>query len=355
MNDRSREAASGAGAKDVQQAPGDSGEDRFIADYFAPIAGPGSLGLRDDAALVDVPENMQLVATVDTLVAGVHFFDGDPAGAIARKALRVNLSDLAAKGADPAGFLLSFAMPADENAASRSPVWLGAFAQALGDDARNYNCPLLGGDTVSTPGPLCLSVTAFGLAPKGAMALRSGAETGDRIYVSGTIGDAAIGLQVLLQSQEKWVADLGDVHAEFLVQRYREPQPRNALATAVRKWANGSMDVSDGLAGDLAKMMRVSGASARVQLADAPLSEAARAAIALNPALLDTALTGGDDYEIACTIAPTDTGAFEAAARDAGIAVTCIGDVTAHAQDDVVFLDQDERPRVFARGSWTHI
>ena len=135
-------------------------EDDLIATLFAPIAGAGGLGLRDDAAVLAAPPGCDLVITKDMLVAGVHFFAGDPADAIARKALRVNLSDLAAKGAEPQGFLLGLGLPTDWTA-----EWLKRFAEGLGDDARNFGCPLLGGDTVKTPGPLTLSVTAFGQVP----------------------------------------------------------------------------------------------------------------------------------------------------------------------------------------------
>ena len=165
------------------------GEDELIARFFAPLAGPAGLGLRDDAALLKPPPGDDLVLTTDALVAGVHFFADDPPGAIARKALRVNLSDLAAKGARPLGFLLSLALPRDW-----SEDWLTAFADGLGADASAYDCPLAGGDTVATPGPLTLSVTAFGAVRPGRMVLRSGVKPGDRLYVTGTVGDAAIGL-----------------------------------------------------------------------------------------------------------------------------------------------------------------
>ena len=164
-------------------------EDDLIARYFAPLAGAAGLALKDDAALMTPPKGSDLVLTVDALVAGVHFFADDPPDAIARKALRVNLSDLAAKGARPLGFLLALALPADWTA-----DWLGGFAKGLGADGELYDCPLLGGDTVKTPGPLTLSITAFGAVRSGRMPARTGARPGDLLYVSGTIGDAALGL-----------------------------------------------------------------------------------------------------------------------------------------------------------------
>ena len=169
-----------------------SGEDRLIARHFKPLARhPGALGLTDDAAVLTPPPGQALVLTADAIVGGVHFFPRDAADAIARKALRVNLSDLAAKGAQPAGFLLTLALP--RGVGER---WLKAFARGLGADARRYDCPLLGGDTVATPGPVTISITAFGTLPEGTMVRRAGARVGDHVIVTGTISDAALGLRL---------------------------------------------------------------------------------------------------------------------------------------------------------------
>ncbi|MFO1116962.1 MAG: thiamine-phosphate kinase [Beijerinckiaceae bacterium] len=316
-------------------------EDDLIARYFAPLAGPGALGLKDDAALLVPPPGNEIVLTVDGLVAGVHFFADDPADAIAKKALRVNVSDLAAKGAAPLGFLLTLALPRDWRA-----EWLESFARGLGEDAARFDCPLLGGDTVSTPGPLTLSVTAFGAVPAGRMVRRTGARVGDALYVSGAIGDAALGLLARRGTMD------GDGKV-FLIDRYLLPQPRLALAPALLAHASGAMDVSDGLVGDLTKMMRVSGASAHVDVARIPLSCAARAMIEADPALLATALTGGDDYEILASVPLASAVAFEAAAGAAGVAVTRIGEVVA---GDAPPLLRDARgePMRFERGSWSH-
>ena len=213
---------------------------------------------------------------------------------MARKALRVNLSDLAAKGAKPLGFLVSLALPKETGA-----DWLAAFAQGLAADAEHYGCPLFGGDTDRTPGPITVSIAMFGSVPQGAMVRRAGAKPGDRVLVSGTIGDAALGLAVRNDAGRDWKLD--DAQREHLSSRYLLPQPRNALAEAVRKLASAAMDVSDGLVGDLAKLARVSGVAAAVEVARVPLSAAARAALAADPALIETVLTGGDDYEIVCT------------------------------------------------------
>ncbi|MBL8589849.1 MAG: thiamine-phosphate kinase, partial [Methylobacteriaceae bacterium] len=254
-------------------------EDDLIARYFAPIAGEGAFALKDDAARYAPPPGCDLVLTCDALVAGVHFFADDPPDAIARKALRVNLSDLAAKGADPAGFLLSLALPADWREDD-----LAAFARGLGEDARAYGCPLLGGDTVKTPGPLTLSVTAFGTTPAGRMVKRFAVQAGDALYVTGTIGDAALGLA--LRREAGLAPRLTPQHRDALRERYLLPRPRLSSARAMRAHARAGMDVSDGLVGDLTKMLRASGVGARVELPRGPLSDAARAASCVDAAMV---------------------------------------------------------------------
>src|SRR3954469_17361029 len=214
----------------VASAPS-SGEDSLIARYFKPIAtDPGAFNLDDDAALLKATGE-DIVVTTDAIVEGVHFLPGDPPDTIARKALRVNLSDLAAKGATPAGFVLTLALRAADDA------WLAPFARALGEDATQFGCPLLGGDTVSTPGPLMISITAFGRVLPGRMARRAGAEPGDRVVVTGTIGDASLGLAVLRGGPV--AAALADDAAarNRLVGRYRVPAPRTVLAQAIRDHA----------------------------------------------------------------------------------------------------------------------
>src|SRR4051795_5663067 len=228
------------------------GEDALIARYFRPLAtDPGAFNLVDDAAILK-SSGEDLVVTTDAMVEGVHFLADDPPETIGRKALRVNLSDLASKGASPAGFVLTLALRSAED------DWLAPFARGLGEDAERFRCPLLGGDTVSTPGPLMVSVTAFGRVPPGKMVPRSGAKPGDRLVVSGTIGDAMLGLDVLKGGRAAAAfADNGEA-MEMLIGRYRVPQPRTALGLAVREYATACMDVSDGLAGDLAKLCAAS-------------------------------------------------------------------------------------------------
>jgi thiamine-monophosphate kinase len=325
-----------------------SGEDRLIARYFRSIAKhPGALGLTDDAAVLAPPPGHEWVLTADALVGGVHFFAGDPPDAIARKALRVNLSDLAAKGAKPAGFLLTLALPKEQGDA-----WLKAFTHGLGADARRYDFPLLGGDTVRTPGPVTISVTAFGSLPKGTMVCRSGARRGDRVVVTGTIGDAALGLKLRQdrRAAKRWRLDAP--MRRHLAQRYLVPEPRNSLAQALRRYASAGMDVSDGLAGDFGKLVRVSDVGADIDVASVPLSKAARAALTADPAALETILTGGDDFEVVATVPQAKLASFKAAARRAGVPVTEIGRVA--AEKGLRLRAADGRLLRFARNSFSH-
>jgi thiamine-monophosphate kinase len=321
-----------------------SAEDRLIARFFAPLARhPGALALGDDAALLKPPAGCDLVLTADAVIGGVHFFAEDAAAAVAQKALRVNLSDLAAKGAKPLGFLLSLALPKEIGES-----WLAGFAEGLRGDIELYDCPLLGGDTDRTPGPLTVSIAVVGSVPEGAMVRRSGAKPGDRVLVSGSIGDAALGLA--LRKGAAW--KLPEAQRRHLLARYLLPQPRNALAEAVRQFASAAMDVSDGLAGDFAKLCRASKVGATVEAARVPLSEAALAVVAAAPAQLASALSGGDDYEIVCTVPAAKAGAFSAAAERAGVPVTDIGAIVAGG--DVRFLQSDGKALDFARTAFSH-
>ena len=325
---------------------GESGEDRLIARHFRPIARhPGAFDLIDDAAALAPPPGHELVLTVDAIVGGVHFFPGDPADVIAKKSLRVNLSDLAAKGAKPVGFLLTLALPKGV-----SERWLGTFARGLASDAKRYGFPVLGGDTVHTPGPLTISVTAFGALPKGSMVHRFGAKPGDHVFVTGTIGDAALGLKLRTGESKRW--KLGATERKHLAARYLVPEPRNAMADAVRAYATASMDVSDGLAGDLAKLCRASRVGAQVEVAKVPLSKAVRAALAGDGKLIGPILTGGDDYEVLCTVPQRKLAAFQAAARKAKVPVTAIGRVVKGAGAN--FLRADGKPLRFKRASFSH-
>jgi thiamine-monophosphate kinase len=324
-----------------------SAEDRLIARYFRPLAtAPGAFGLIDDAAALTPPPGCDLVLTTDGVIAGVHFFPDDPPEMVSRKVLRMNLSDLAAKGAKPLGFLLSVALPTGFGEA-----WLGAFAEGLAEDAAHYGCPLYGGDTDHTPGPISASIFAFGAVPQGKMVHRSTARPGDSIVVTGTIGDSTIGLQLRRDRTLARRLGLSDVAAAALEGRYLLPQPRNALADAILRYASAAIDVSDGLAGDLDKLCRASSVAADIEVAKVPLSDAASAAIAADPALLETALSGGDDYEIVVAVAPEKLAVFRATAEAAGIAATEIGRV--QAGEGTRFLHYG-KPLSFTRASYSH-
>lgn len=322
-----------------------SGEDDLIARYFRPLAkAAGSFALSDDAAVL--PEGAtDLVLTTDAIVEGVHFLPEDPPDMLARKALRVNLSDLAAKGASPAGFLLTLALRRVDAA------WLAGFAKALGEDAEQFGCPLLGGDTVSTPGPLMISITALGRVSSGTMVRRAGAQPGDVVVVSGTIGDAVLGLDILkgrVPAQQ-----LGPDLAAHAINRYRIPQPRTTLAAAIAADASAAMDVSDGLAGDLAKLCAVSGVSAAINLADIPLSDATRVALSKGLIDLETLVSGGDDYEILCTVSEVNWPRLHDSAKAARIAVMAIGRIIA-GREPPTFRDDKGRAVSLGRTSYSH-
>jgi thiamine-monophosphate kinase len=327
-----------------------SSEERLIARHFRPLAThPGALGLVDDAAAIAVPAGHDLVLTADGVIAGVHFFPDDPPETVARKALRINLSDLAAKGARPLGFLLSIALTRKHLADD----WLKRFTRALGADAKKFDCPLLGGDTDRTPGLVSVNIAAFGVVPRGTMLRRDRARAGDRIVVTGTIGDAALGviLRRDLTLARRWGLD--SAMREHLLRRYLVPQPRNVLAPALRRAAHGAMDISDGLAGDLAKMCRASRLDAEVDVARVPLSRAARTALAADPGLIEPILTGGDDYELLASVPARKVETLRKAARAFGVAITDIGGFVA-GSGKARFVDARGRARKFARPSYSH-
>ena len=323
------------------------GEDDLIARFFGPIAGPGSLDLQDDAALLASPAGHEIVLTADAVVAGVHFFPDDPPESIGRKALGGNLSDLAAKGATPLGFLMTLALPSDWTEA-----WLAAFCAGLGGMAEALNCPLLGGDTVRTPGPLSISITALGAVPDGRMVRRTTARPGQAICVTGTIGDAALGLALSRPQPPAWEGALSNAHRDVLVDRYRNPQPRSVFAPALREHASAAMDVSDGLAGDLAKLLRASGVSGTLALDRVPLSPAAQAAVAADPDLLPTLVSGGDDYEILLTVAPDCIEALTRKAAELGLGLAVLGEVTTGLEPLAIL--KDGAPYRLPAGSFQH-
>lgn len=303
-----------------------------IARYFAPLAGDGALGLRDDAAVIAPPAGRDLVLSVDAMVAGVHFLFDDPPELVARKLLRVNLSDIAAKGAVPFGYLVTVSVPK-----STPDSWFAAFAAGLKDDQERFGLSLLGGDTTSTPGPVSLSLTILGHVAPGSAVRRVGARAGDGVWVTGTIGDGALGLAV---AQSRLADPTG-----FLLDRYRLPQPRLGLPLA--GLASAAMDISDGLVQDIFQMCRASGVAAEIQAPSVPLSPAALAA---GPKWSETCLTGGDDYELLLAIPPEHEAAF---AASVGIAVSRIGHMI-DGQPGVTVRGPDGLPMKLSSGGWSH-
>jgi thiamine-monophosphate kinase len=307
----------------------------LIKRHFRPLAGPGALDLRDDAALLMPPPGRELVLTADAMVAGVHFLPDDPPDLVGRKLLRVNLSDLAAKGAVPLAYLMTVSTPRDT-----PDAWFAEFAAGLMQDQLQYGVTLLGGDTTSTPGPVSLSLTIIGHVAPGTAVHRFGARAGDDLWVTGTIGDGALGLQVAL-------GRLADPTG-FLLGRYRLPEPRVGLELA--GVASAGMDVSDGLVQDLGHLCRASGLAAEINTDSVPLSDAARAA---GPDWLETCLTGGDDYELLLAVPPGREAALRAAAGRVGVAVTRIGRLEA-GSPEVVARQAGGEPLVMGSGGWSH-
>ncbi len=319
------------------------GEFERIDRYFRSLAAgfETALELADDAALLPVPAGETLVVTTDAMVEGVHYLAGEDPGRVARKALRVNLSDLAAMGARPLAYLLTTALPV-----SVDDDWLAAFAAGLRDDQQHYGIHLVGGDSVSTPGPAMISVTAFGSVPEGREIRRSGARPGDRIWVSGTIGDGALGLQAARGELDT----LSAADRKYLAGRYRLPSPRLALGKRLRGIATAAADVSDGLLGDLGHICAASGVGATLMAERVPQSPAVQAA-AVDPESRSLALAGGDDYELLFTAAADATAAVNRIAGEIDLPLACIGEVVSGS--DVTMLDAAGNPVALPPG-WRH-
>jgi thiamine-monophosphate kinase len=288
--------------------------------YFRPLVGEGGFGLRDDAAALQIPAEADVVVTTDMIAERIHFLPDDPPDTIARKALRVNLSDLAAKGATPLAYTLSLGLHAGAD-----DRWLAAFARGLGEDQAHYGISLIGGDTISVHGGAVVSITAMGLIAKGRMVHRFGGRAGDILYVSDSIGGGAAGLALLSGCAGPW-NELPEQSRARLVARYRTPSPRLALAPALVDFATAAMDVSDGLIGDCDKLAAASGCSARLDAERVPIDR--ELAAAASPDLMATLLTGGDDYEILAAIPPQKSAEFERAAAVSNVRVTSIGILT---------------------------
>ncbi|MGG5885505.1 thiamine-phosphate kinase [Falsiroseomonas sp. HC035] len=310
----------------------------LIARHFAPLAGEGALGLGDDAALLDPPPGRTLVLAADAMVAGVHFLPDDPPDAIARKLLRVNLSDLAAMGAVPLAYLVTTAFPRGV-----TQDWIAGFAAGLAADQAEFGVALLGGDTVATDGPACFSLTILGHVAPGTALRRLGARVGDDAWVSGSIGDGALGL-LALTGRLPADAELAD--------RYRLPRPRLGLGQALVGLARAAMDVSDGLVQDFGHLARAAGCGVEIRTGAVPLSGPARAALAADPALRARILTGGDDYELAFAADPADADRVRAAGLAAGVPVARIGRFV--AGEGVRVLDGAGESVQLPGSGWSH-
>ncbi len=317
------------------------GEFALIAELFAPLAArEAALGLTDDAALLVPRKGRDYVVTADAVVEGVHFFKSDPADAVAKKALRVNLSDLAAKGAEPVGYLMALSLPARID-----HRWLTAFARGLAADQKRFAIPLLGGDTTRTQGPLSIAITAIGTVPKGKMVKRSGARAGDLVFVSGTIGDAGAGLECLRKKAK-------GRDARNLVARYRLPEPRLPLGARLRGIASAAIDVSDGLLADLGHIAETSKVRIAVEALRIPRSASSRRLWGDSDKAVSRASTSGDDYEIAFACRPQNAARARAAAHKAGVTITEIGVVT--RGKGVALVDARGKVRSVSRGGYTH-
>lgn len=312
----------------------------MIYKHFRPLAGPGALDLGDDAAVFTPPPGREMVIAADAMVEGVHFLPDDPPDLIARKLLRTNLSDLAAMGATPFGYLLTVSVRRDT-----ADAWFAGFAAGLAADQAEYGIVLLGGDTTSTPGPTSLSLTILGTVVPGTALRRTGARPGDGVWVTGTIGDGALGLLAATGR----LADAGG----YLAGRYRLPQPRVELGLRLAGIATAAMDVSDGLVQDLGHLCRGAGVAATIEAARVPLSVAAQAAVAGEPGLLARCLAGGDDYELLLAVPQARAAALREAASACGIAVTQIGAFAAGAAE-VTVTGADGKPMALAARGWSH-
>lgn len=320
------------------------GEFELIARYLAPLSAdaPGAFNLTDDAAVIPTLPGEDLVVTTDAMVEGVHFLAKDGPERIARKLLRVNLSDLAAKGAKPVGYQLILGLPAapDED-------WLTRFCAGLAQDQKAFGFPLYGGDTVRTPAGLTLGVTAFGSVPSGSMMRRSAAQAGDDLYVTGSIGDAALGLETKLNSRLFSSASM-----LFFDARLHLPTPRVAFGQRLRGLAHAAMDVSDGLVQDAGHIAKASSLRAVIDAAAVPLSLATRQALQDDPDLLSSVLTGGDDYELLFTAPPSQAKAIAELSRAVPLTVTRIGRLEAGA--GVLVQDAGGAPLTLDRGGFQH-
>lgn len=329
-----------SGNEDIQ------GESQIIAEFLAPLAAgyPGALGLQDDCALLTPTPGTEIVLKTDPVVAGVHFLaDADPAD-IGWRALAVNVSDLAAKGARPIAYLMALALPGRPQ---RS--WLSRFASGLAEAQAAFGCHLIGGDTDRATGPLSIGITILGEVPAGRMVRRATAKPGDALFVTGTLGDAALGLKQLADPSFAGKHGLDVGQTARIVGRFLRPSPRLAIGEALREHASAAMDLSDGLVKDLGRMCAASGVSARINAVDLPLSEAARKC---GQVAIEDALSAGDDYEVLAAVPLDRVQAFLTRTSALAFPVTRIGEVSPGA--DVSIIAADGTAMLLTRTGWDH-
>ena len=320
------------------------GEFELIKKHLAPLAENSfSIGLTDDAAIFQPPPNRELVLTKDLLLAGVHFFPTDPPELIARKALRINLSDLAAMGSDPVGYLLGLGLPADWNEA-----WLEAFCEGLRVDQNHYGIELFGGDTIRSTNGLLVSITMIGSVPVGQGKRRSAAQPDDLIYVTGTLGDSALGLAL----RRGELPELEGDDKNFLQDRYLLPQPRVEAVELVRSFATASIDISDGLIADLGHMCASSGIGARLEASRIPISDAVRKVVELDATRFEDVMSGGDDYEVLLSVARRTVPELERAAAKIGVKIQEIGYFC--EQEEIKIGNLDGTIRNVSRKGYAH-
>jgi thiamine-monophosphate kinase len=332
------------------------GEEAIVA-LLAPLAEghAGSFGLKDDCALLTPPPGADLVLKTDPIAEGVHFLPGEAPADIAWKALAVNVSDLAAKGAVPLAYLMALSFPEAPTAA-----WMAGFVEGLRAAQARFGCHLIGGDTDRRPGPLTVSVTVIGSVPRGGLVRRTTAPVYATLFVSGTIGDAALGLALAREPALGASWRLSPAEAEYLLGRHRRPEPRLALGPVLRQYAAAAMDLSDGLVKDLERMLRGSGVGGRLRAGDVPLSAAARKVLAREPERLAQLIAGGDDYEVLAAVLGSRARCdeFAAAAAEAGVPATPVGTVGPfdwpEAGSGLLIEGPDGRPMTFDRPGWDH-
>jgi thiamine-monophosphate kinase len=313
-----------------------------IRTYLSPLAGEGSLQLRDDGATLSSPAGTTFVVTTDSVITGVHCIGDESPALMAHKLVRRNLSDIAAMGARPYAYLLSLMLPKET-----TENWWRKFTRGLSECQDEFGIFLLGGDTACTLGVMTLSLTAFGTLT-GTALTRSGAVAGDNLYITGTLGDAALGLAILLNK----VSATTPADATALIQRYRVPQPRIAIGLSLQGCASACMDISDGLMQDAAHLARCSDVALRIDAHRLPLSSATFALRDKTATWLEYIVNGGDDYELLFTAPSSQADSLAQIARSSGVAITKIGHVT--SGNGVTLHNEDGTEIKIAKQGWQH-